>query len=119
MLNPVNPPTEQPLLAEPQASAEDLIRFANIALIAIVGWVFNLLVYVALQLWHTAVIEFLVIVGTVIVRQWTLASGTASRLYFGSQVCLGFTFAGLLMVSLRNGQNDALAVWYLAALPMA
>lgn len=119
MPDPVNPSAAQYSFAESQASAEDLIRFANISLITIAGWTFNLLVYVALQLWYTAAIEFVVVAGTVIVRQWTLVGGTVSRLYLGSQICLGLTFAGLLMVSLRNGQHDALAVWYLAALPMA
>ncbi|MDQ8036785.1 MAG: ATP-binding protein [Pedobacter sp.] len=113
--------TEAPVasLQEAQsASPEALRRFSNITLVAAIGWGFNALVYLLLHIWVTGIIELAVIAATLILRQWVLAHRTARHLLLGNQLGILLTFVGLVIVSLRNGQNDALAVWYLVAMPM-
>ncbi|MDP2227536.1 MAG: ATP-binding protein [Moraxellaceae bacterium] len=100
---------------------EELARFAGISMVALAGWTLNALVYLGLQRWTTAAIEIVVIAGTLAIRHWTLADDRASatRLRLGQHLAIALTFAGLLLVALRNGQSQALAGWYLLAVPMA
>ncbi len=105
--------------AQEVAAPEELRRFANITLVAALGWGFNALIYlVLLRIWLTGLVEVAVIAGTLLLRQWVLADGSAWRLRLGNQLGIALTFAGLVAVSMRNGQNSALAVWYLVAVPM-
>ncbi|MGH8491630.1 MAG: ATP-binding protein [Moraxellaceae bacterium] len=115
LTTPEAPPPQDAAAATP----EELRRFANITLVAAIGWGFNALVYlVLLRVWLTGLIELLVIATTLLLRQWVLAAGTAQRLRLGNHIGIAITFMGLVAVALRNGQNDALAVWYLVAVPM-
>lgn len=114
------PDALQANLDTPLATLEERRRFSNITLVAAFGWGFNALVYlVFLHVWITGLIEIAVITGTLLLRQWALATGTARRVFIGNHLGLFLTFMGVVLVALRNGQNEALAVWYLVAVPMA
>ncbi|MDI1302078.1 MAG: ATP-binding protein [bacterium] len=108
-----------PAATPDQSVQEARQRFASIALIGIIGWSLNAVAYAALQCWYTASIEAAVVIATLALRQWVLASSTAQRLPIGNHGSVLLTYIGLVWVSMRNGQNDALAAWYLVAVPMA
>ena len=102
-----------------RATPEEIRRFASITLIAAAGWGLNALVYLALlRRWHTGLVEVSVIAGTLLLRQWALATSSPRRLRAGNHGGLLLTFLGLVAVALLNGQSGAIAVWYLVALPM-
>ena len=98
---------------------EERLRFSHLLLIVALGWAAYALDYgLLLGYWWNGSVDVLELVGTLLVRAWALRGSGAERLLRGSHYVAGLAFAGIFFTSLILGQNDAVAAWFLAPLPL-
>jgi signal transduction histidine kinase/CheY-like chemotaxis protein len=101
------------------ATLEERLRFSHLLLIVAAGWGAYALNYgLLLGYWQNGTVDVIEMVFTLLVRHWGLQGQGTQRLLLATHYEAGLAFAGLLITSMILGQNDAVAAWFLAPLPL-
>lgn len=106
----------QQLLMDPPRSPDRRMRLEHLLAVVMVGWlVFGLGYAVAGRI--TAVVDFVIAGFTGILWAW-LRWGKDTNEYWIGHLNLLISLSGLCAVSLLTGAGDAMALWYVVAMPL-
>lgn len=107
-----------PKAFEGKRSAPGALRLKALLLVISTGWAAFFVQHIFTGFYRIAVVDITTVSLTMIVLWWATATGEVRRLEIGAHLAIVVSSLGIVGVAMLSGQEQAMATWYLTAVPL-